>query len=361
VKVTWKDCPPYWAGAYTTGADGTVKILNEENPPPADYQFILDGQVRSPYFDEKTEGKSREFIAREFNADLEGASTPALDPQAIEKLKGDYAAIPKLRGAITFDEDTHDDAVFHENKNGPLSIWCDFTNAPPADDAYAMGVDVSAGAGASNSVISIFSRSLGHQVAEYVTSTDNAIELAQISKAIGILFGGIEDQALLNFDAQGQTGGAFRKEIKRIGYTNFYRRKTADTNRDKNKKQIGTGTTKGYGDLLMDVLEACNRGDATIRSEACYSEFGEYVWVKGKIEHGGAISGENDAEGRETHGDRAVAAALAWLACESRPFKKHVVEHKQKIPHGSGAWLIKYIEAEDEREQERSDSEFIFG
>lgn len=337
VRVTWRDCPPYWAGAYTTGPDGSAKILNEKNPPPADYRFILDGRVRSPYFDVKTAGKSKQFIARELEADIESASTPALNRQVITDLRDKHGAPPTARGSITYGADYK--LTFHPDANGPLSLWTHLPgNKPPKNDVYAMGDDVSGGHGASNSVISVMSRTTGKQLAEYVTATDDAIALANISLALGLWFDGEESAALLNFDAQGQTGRAFAGEIKRIEYPNIMARRTNDRRHDQRTQKIGTPASVGYGPYLMDVLEACQRGECEIRSLPCYKEFGEYVWVKGKIEHGGAISGKEESEGRDTHGDRAVAAALAWIACQSSP---RVVEEKKELPpvsYGSLAW-----------------------
>lgn len=315
------DIPAVGRGRYTTGPDGSVKILDEDNPPPADYPFILDGTVRSPVFDEKTRGMSKEEIAREFLVDVEGATAPTIDPDTVKRLRSEQAEPPKFRFTVKVDK-AQRKLVLRRDAHGPLAIFYDAPDGvPPADDAYAIAADPSHGQGRNPSTFCILSRSTGRQMAEFASASVDAARLAVLAWAAGKLFAGVEREALLNFDAQGPTGSAFRKRVVGLGYRHFWKRPKGETEREEETDRIGFGARFGFGDVLCELLDAADRGDARIVSEDCWDEFSDYVLVDGRYVHDKAASGEDVASSENTHGDRVCAAALAWLCVERKPYR----------------------------------------
>jgi hypothetical protein len=358
VKTTWRDCPPMWNGAYGTGADGKLVILNKDQPPPADYHFILDGRDRSPYFDFKVRGKTTEFIAREMEADESGSSTQ-LNLDTVRNLKAAGERMgrlrPTYRGRLKFsiahfltDEFTVD---FIEDPQGPLRLWCELVDGrAPLGTAYAEGNDISGGTGRSNSVVSLFDRANGKQCGEYVTGFDNPIQLARIASALGWMFAGDEKLAMLNFDVIGSVGSIFRNELKRLGYWHFFRRDSRDETTDKPTEMIGTHFTDGPGEYITDLIDACAAGRAEVRSADCFDEFSQYGWLDGSIVHLKSHDSPEESEGRKTHGDRACAAALAWAAVQAFPYRPPVVQTVKPIDFESPEWLDQYFKDEDAQE-----------
>ena len=370
IRVTWEDCPPQAAGLYVRQPGQPVEILDKDYKFPEGYKFIDDGQHRSPYYDIKSAGMSKQQIARQLLADDEGSSPSALDQAAVlrclEKARAENRLAPLLRGSLSFSLEewgTDDFKVqFIPDANGPLSLWCKLENGKAsALDAYAEAADLSSGVGHSNSVICIFSRSTGKQVAEYVTAFDTPRKVARIAAALGWMFGGYEELAFLTFDCKGGPGAEFRDEIKMLEYGHIHERTVKDEVGDRRSKKLGYAiSSEGPGDILSDLIEAMDGGRAELRSEPCYAEFNEYVWQKGKIVHGGAVKGIEESEAIATHGDRAVAAGMAWHLCRLQPMKPRENVEKRNFaddpPYGCLAWRMR----EHEKRQADTNDELVF-
>lgn len=329
VMPRWFDVPPYRAGLYqSTG--GKLEVFDASYKFADDYPFVLDGKKRSPWYDyEESRSGSVAAMAREVDCSFIDGAVRAFPEARLAKIK-ETATEPTAVGMFEFDEEH--DGQFYPGKSGPLSLWCKLIDGKPStEEAYSLGVDISAGSGASNSVVYVTSRTSGKQVAEYVTAYDDPTKLASIATAIGRWFCGDEREAYLVFEANGFAGATFRDAIKKIGYRNLHRRGTDDEIREKRGKKLGFFTPgEGPGVVLSAYLKACADGLCENRSEKTADDFSEYVYAKGKIVHSGSASSDDETEGSATHGDRAVAAALSWHGCVARPRK--AVEKTQAPP-----------------------------
>ncbi len=85
LRVSWEDCPTQAAGKYRATAEG-VQFLDPTYRHVQGYEFIRDGQTRSPYFDLKSSGLTKQQIARQLLADEEGSSQQGLDQETIKRL-----------------------------------------------------------------------------------------------------------------------------------------------------------------------------------------------------------------------------------------------------------------------------------
>jgi len=339
LKPMWTDVPPYSAGRYRSRA-GQLELVDLNHSHAPGYKFILDSRDRSPWYDhEEARSGSRSVMAREVDCDFNDGSGRAFSEDDLNKL-ADKTEPCRERGAIGFDPETFA-AKFHSDDGGPLSLWCELPGMQPSlNDAYSLGVDISAGTGASNSVISVFSRTLRKQIAEYVTAYDDPAKLARIAAALGRWFHGDEDEAFLVFEANGPVGGTFRETIKQIGYTNLYKRQVVDEKVDRRSKKLGYYTpADGPGSLLASFLSECNLGKAHVSSPACITEFKQYIWSDGKVIHEGIAGNDSESEGKNTHGDRAVAAALGWLGCRASPRFVSQEQADAELVEGSDEWL----------------------
>jgi hypothetical protein len=366
--LRWQDCPPMRAGLYTTDEGGKIKILDTDFSFPTNYPFVATptkpGSLRSPYFDEKSAGLSAAAIARELNCDLEGATQGGFDRERVRALEKLYSQDPVCRGRLVFDYEEFEPEWIPDHA-GPWLMWVkpvlnDMAGrySIPGEDEFAMGVDVSAGFGASESVISVFSHTTGEQIAEYADSRIEPKELARLCKAAGKFFGDFEQEAFLVPEVNGFVGTSFRDEIKRIGYWNIHRRKLKqDERNEKASKKIGYYTPpEGPGAILQSLIELVGRGDILVRSKKVYDQLCQYVWKDGKIAHPGE-SGDDESEARNSHGDRAVAAALGAYGRAQRP-RAAPTPVKPPPSYGSPEWLDRHID--DEMRAERDEVSFNF-
>ena len=93
---------------------------------------------------------------------------------------------------------------------------------------------------------------------------------------------------------------------------------------------------------------AIQNGMFCIRSDALLEECKSYVYVQGKVVHSRAVRTTDDSAKGATHGDRVIAAALAWHAAKDRPMTpvQEVNRTAEEIPYGCMAWRFKQRERE---------------
>lgn len=342
IFMTWKDCPPQAAGMYRS-RDGVLEIVDQNYPWPRladgtiDYPFILDGKERSPYYDEKTAGLTPQAVAREYDVDRKASSQRPLPREQIERLAKETPQKPRYVGVMGYDQDDQT-PHFEVREGGMLSIWCELLDgAPSREDVFSMGVDTAAGFGGSNSVLSVWNRYNGEQVAEWVWNWTDPIKFANIAKAVGLFFKGAEEAAYMVPEVNGTVGTQFMGELERIGYPNLHRRETYDEITKRRTRKTGWHNSAGIGTILGQLLSAANSGSAKVRSSLVFKEMLEYVFVNGQIKHGGVAGSPDESESDDTHGDAAGAAAMAWLGCKAMPASKAPAE-AEGPPVGSIAW-----------------------
>jgi hypothetical protein len=349
--IDWKDCPPQRAGLYTS-ENGALKIIDKEYAFAHGYPFILDGLVRSPYYDSECNraGANLRKIRRELDRIFEagqgyfGATALAAAEKTCREAHDN--------GRFRFDED-HQATFVPMNGNGPLSIWYphapDFK--PPTDTEYAVSCDISAGTGgdtSSNSVACVLDRRTGEQVAQYVTLHDDPKRFANIVVALCKFFQGLSDAgAYLIWETNGPVGESFGKEIVRLEYGNVYRELRGDNLRPKGKiRKIGwRNSDEKLADAFDSLMAGWEQGKVTCRDRVIASEARQYVWKDGKVVHDRTINTEDESNKGKSHGDRVVAMALGYVALRDRPYGP-VEKKKDQVPHNC---MAKRIEREEER------------
>ena len=98
--------PEYNQGSTTTGGaeNGELKILDESYVFPEGYEFIRDGKLRSPWYDnECRRSPNAQFIAQELDIDFIGAGGTYFDPKKIDWLIEKFARKADTRGEIFFE------------------------------------------------------------------------------------------------------------------------------------------------------------------------------------------------------------------------------------------------------------------
>ena len=326
IDFSWEDIPFKRAGLYTTGANGNVRVLDEDYQFPEDYPYILDGKRRSPWYDEEwLRTPIASVMAQEHDRDFLGSGRPFFDPTEIQRLLLTSFA-PRVVGEMGLD----DPPRFRSTPKGRLRFWFnpDARGDAPADRAYCIGVDISAGTGASNSCISVLDMKTGEKVGEFVSPHVRPEALAEMANAMGRYFRDFQDQpAYMIWESQGP-GTAFGARLLELGYSNVHYHRDPKKTHAKKTQQPGFGVSKDSKQMLLfEYARALASGEYLNRSAEALRECGEYAYLEGGgIGHVKSVSTMDPSGARDNHGDRVIADALSWLGHKSTGSKEMKME-----------------------------------
>jgi hypothetical protein len=370
IRLHWSKHPEKNVGLYTTDKtdpsnlkvrlldrfSGRVEIRRKGEQGsvfvkyPEEYPFRLDGKTRSPWYDNECARCVNEMeIAQELDIDFLGSDYQFFDAEAIELLRKQYCRPPTLIGELEYD-DEGTPKRFRESKKGKLALWIEIgpDGKLPSDMKFAIGADVSAGTGASNSVATIVDQRSGEKVGVWRNANTRPNPFAKQVVALAKYF----NNAYLCWDRSGPTGETFTKKVIELGYGHLYYRR--------NEKKIGRTVTDEPGyflnpaaktSLFEDYRDALGEHKFINRSETGMKECLQFIRKPdGTIEHSAAINSQDPSGARTAHGDEVVADALASLCLielASDP-KTSVPE----APVGSLAWRMK-VKAESSVKTDR--------
>ena len=353
IPLHWSRHPEKNRGLYTTGADGRVQLLDKFSGMvdvrekgedkrrvekfPDSYPFILDGKVRSPWYDgQYARCASPMEIAQELDMNPIGAECQFFDPATIEILRKKYCRPPLLVGDIEIDDETCEPKRFVENPKGKLELWLtlDKDDRIAGDRRFVEGADVSAGTGASNSVTCFVDRATGEKVGVWRDSNTRPNGFARMAIALARFF----NKALMVWDASGPTGEVFTKRVVAQGYGNIYYRR--------NEKKIGRDITDEPGVFLNartretvfeDYRDALGSHRYINRSDAGMAECLQFIRKPdNSIEHSASASSQDPSGARAAHGDEVVADALACMGMTDQTTTRRSEE--PEVPVGCLMW-----------------------
>lgn len=337
VICDWRDNPEKKKGLYTA-IGGRLKILDDKAIFPPDYPFVLDGKVRSPYYDEACTrlGSNPQSIARELDRDPQGTSSKVFSAGVLQKAR-ESCREPYFRGNLDFN--SHDlNPIWIPDEQGLFRIWRDMdpeTGKLGYGGPYAIGCDIGHGSGSSitsNSSIEVFDINSGEEVIQFYSHTIRPVDFAQLAFVVckWLCWDHDLSWAYLNFETNGEPGGAFKSEIIRLGWANVYRQVTESKFYREKTEIIGQSNNDGGFNILSEIQRAIQAGECIIRSEKTVFEFGQYELGQkgarsGKCIHVGSRASGDAASQGTGHGDCAIAAGLAWSAKRDRPVDKQEV------------------------------------
>jgi hypothetical protein len=291
------------------------KVVNSEGTAfeyPSKYPFRLDGKVRSPWYDRECDRAAHPMeIAQELDIDYLGSAYQFFVPSVLDRIQEEDVREPMMRGELEFDPETANPYHFVPIPDGRIQLWFNLTpegNFPEVMSA-ALGGDVAAGTGASNSALSGGNRDTGEKILEFADPNLLAEEFATYAVAIARWM----NQAYLIWDASGPPGRIFGNRVIDLGYTYIYW-KTA-----LNKITRKPSETPGFFLNPGDKAEAFGRyrralkeGTFVQRSYEANKECAFYEQVAGGkgIEHSSARNSVDPTGARDNHGDRCVADVM---------------------------------------------------
>lgn len=339
IELDWKDHPDRSQGMYMSvrnekTGEFELEKLDKRYPFKRDYPFVLDGRVRSPYYDKqcKRPGATPRSIAIELDKDYGGATSRKFDIAELEKHEHDCCQSPWCRGRLGWDPESFE-PVFEEDPRGPLKLWVqrDPHTGQPIFDKYFFGGDISAGTGgahSSNSALVGFN-SVGVQVAEWAQHDFLPVKWAQASVALCKWFHG----AQLRWERNGP-GETYTKEILRIRYPHIGYDVVKFENVERETKKAGHFNSDGGESILSEIERAMIARECVIRSKTLTNELKQFVYVNnGKLKHSGAVNPEDDSAAGNAHGDRGIAAAEGWQLVVRRP--RRTAPAVEEFPVGS--------------------------
>jgi len=341
IVLDWKNHPDRKLGLYT-GKDGSLEILDAEYKFPDGYKHIKDGKIRSPYYDAECSrpGATPQSIAQELDRDY-GGSEYQLFGSEMYDAAATRTMMPFKRGIFGYDVETLV-PKFAASDDGPLKLWCHTPDdVPILDQEYILGCDISAGLGGSttsNSAIVVIGTTTLEQVAEYATNTVKPDDFADMAIAMCKWFGG----AYLIWEVNGPPGSGFTRRILNQRYDNIFYREVEQRNFKKKTRNPGWfSSEKTKPAVLTEMSHAVKTGKLVLRSEALLEECRQYVYKEGKIVHSRSVKTQDDSSKGQSHGDRVIAAAIAWHAVGDRPAEVKAEEFVKDLPYGSMAWRLK--------------------
>lgn len=369
IELKWEDHPRYRRGLYTS-REGVLELLDDDfwdrggvvvsrwidnqlhEYTRETYPFILDDEVRSPWFDAKeAELGSPVRVAQELRRSFTGSDSPFFDHAVLLRVETKFAKAPVLVSNPELEPDSCRLVRFRPTPTGMFSLWIepDEKGRAPADRLYAMGVDVSAGtrgAQASNSVISVFDRLSGDQVSEFASNAIKPGRLAEYANALGHWF----NWAMIAWEA-GTHGDTFMDRLfVELRYPNVYYMRQNESERGvKLKRSPGWWVRpKSKMAAFHEFAAAQSQERIKLRSVKALAEQRQFVWSGPEsVEHRAALSAEQPSERKGSHGDRVSAAILAFKIMDEWPL---VPTEKPKVVR---PWTLQWLM--DQRAGEEAD------
>lgn len=282
-------------------------------------------KIRSPWYNNEEKERSPNEMAREIDAnDLESGST-FFTISNIDKHIALFGKAPKSKWNVDFIRGVANDHIADILKKrqikkvgakrslyGKLEIWTNLVNGRLDQHYdYIVGIDLSKGQGASNTVFSIKNRQTGEKIGEWADANTPVYEAARIAMALVLWVGGRRKLPFIKWEMNGDPGYDFGKiVVKTFHYPYYYRDVKPGSVRDKKTKKYGwhnNNTSKGI--LLRDYDRALAHGGYINHSIRALEEAKQYIYFdSGSV--GPACLVEESSAAKKTHGDRAMADAL---------------------------------------------------
>lgn len=342
LRLHWSEHPEKAQGLYQYDlSTGQVNVLDTTFHYPVDFHFVMDGRLRSPWYDgECTRRANDREVAQMLDIDYQGSSFQFFDKSMVSELQRAYCRPPDWEGDISFDQDTGRPIELTPASGGPLKLWCqlDDRGRPPVAP-YGGGADLSTGSGATNSCLSFVNGRTGAKVMEYASPYLRVEQLAPRATALCWMFKDERGEPVrFCWEMQGP-GINFGKLVIGLGYRNVYFR----TNEHSMAQTMSD--TPGWfpsddnrRSALEDYRSALSTRQMLNPSHEALEECLFFIHTsKGKVEHSNLSDQEDPTGARGNHGDRVIADALAWKMVKGM-YAKGESKPTQQILPGSLAW-----------------------
>jgi len=216
--------------------------------------------------------------------------------------------------------------MYPDPGRGQWSLWCDLiADRPDQSCDYVIGIDIGAGVGSSNTVMSVFCIDTGRKVAEFASPMVGSETAARLAAIAGLWFGGRFGAACLCPEVNGGQGESFTKGLMDLQYPRIFRRRYTGARKDHNltTTELGIGflsSSKSRHAALEAYRGALASGAFINPSPAALREAATYAYDRtGKVVPFRMDEDPGADNARMPHGDRVIADMLAWHAFSHNP------------------------------------------
>jgi hypothetical protein len=327
-----------------------ITLPFERHPQKGKDAYVTEEEGKaiwtSPWREIQKLRRSKANVAQNIDRKHGRAGDSFFDSDEVEKHRRDFERAPLDLGNIAFDVDVPQDVKFSYIRkmdarvvvwvpNGgrkPWRLWVPLIGGRPNQlTRYIFGVDISAGSGASNSVITVLDHSTGMIVAKFWDAFTSPEELAEIVSFAGIWFGGTKSP-LVVFEKNGP-GIIFGKKLLTLGYPTIYYQKVDGLKVEQATRRWGWASSPARKEMLLGMYrEALKLGSLINPCKEALDEALDYVYDDhGRIEPG--TVGSEEGGGGALHGDHVIADALVLLGRADMP--KVERDQPTRAPAGS--------------------------
>lgn len=284
----------------------------------------------SPWREEELKKRSRKNVAQNIDIDHGRSGDSFFDVNEVEEHRKLYEKEPLFTGNILFDEEDltpdqiaallrgcdPDKLTFtRASYVRPWHLWSNFIKGRfDQTKSYTIGIDVSAGVGSSNSVISVLCIETNQIVAKFWDAYTKPEKLAEIAAMAGIWIGGTNGRPIIIWENNGSVGGIFSDKILAIGYQPIYIDKTDKLTYTKHTKRPGWNSNPARKERLLGLYRDALKAHTVINPcREALDECLDYVYDSvGRLVPGESKS-EGQSGGEKLHGDHVIADALLCL------------------------------------------------
>jgi hypothetical protein len=325
---------------------GQIKVFTlpwYEHPEKGANRYIVQEEVtgkwkiRSPWYDLECQKRTPLEMAQEIDMDHIGSGDTFFEGHIAEEHRRMFGRKEVCSRTIDFKKSIMMDAIpgmclraersgLQISNSGPLRIWVHLIGGRlDQTKTYILGIDISKGQGASNSVISIFCKETGEKVAEWADANTPPYDFARIACAVAIWVGGVSHggKPLLIWEANGPGWDFGREIVKKFQYPIFYVDRATGTTDEKQGNRYGWHSSADKKEVMLGhYRRALAQGGFINPSQEAMDEVMTYIrHPDGYV--GPAALMEESPSARKTHGDRVIADALALWGCGDTPKLKH--------------------------------------
>lgn len=291
-------------------------------------------KIRSPWYDNEAQKRSPKELAIEVDMDHVGSGDIFFEAMVLEQHKKLYAKESPKRLGINFRKGVPDDKVANHltrwditkiifTPNGPWRIWTELREGRPDQTRnYVLGIDISKGQGASNSVISITCIETREKIAEFADANTSPSDFARIACAAALWTGG-RNKPLMIWENNGDPGFDFGNKIMHTySYPHVYFARMVGTVAQKRGKRYGWRSTPEAKAVALGLLRrAYAHGGFINHSLEALNEAATYIQFEGGGIGPAQLVAESDAN-RKSHGDRVIADMLCVVGMGESPYRK---------------------------------------
>jgi hypothetical protein len=311
----WKTNPERSRGLYTS-ENGELLILDKGFQYPLDYEFILDGKIRSVWYDYewRRPGATPQSIAEELDRNPRGSVSKVFCDEFFH-VQRQFVGPPLHIGSLIYDEHGTPDK-FVAKSNGSFSLWMPISSdgRPGYPGPFIISCDISAGTGqssSSNSSLEIIDSRRREQVGEIISNRirPHAFALLAMAVARWLNQNRSDQNTIITFENNGGPGSDFDKTLKQLGYANIYR----DRNSKGKNRQNGYRKPDDGSEIFLNLEGVGLDKQVRIRSDMVLRELDQYEYRNGRIIHVTSSDGDDESAKGKPHGDCAIAFAIGAM------------------------------------------------